>query len=74
MAQIKTVIEVVLFEEPEEHIVRVTISRNGLEVGKACLPGGDYENAKAMAEGLRDYVQAGGDLRGMLPDGLEVSQ
>ncbi|RJO66012.1 MAG: hypothetical protein C4523_14295 [Myxococcales bacterium] len=49
------------------HIVQVAIADDGKEVGTAQLPGGDYENAVAMAEGLKHLADRGVDLTAMLP-------
>ena len=50
------------------HVVQVTVSMNDTEIGSAQLPGGDFENAKGMAEGLKAMADAGVDLTAMLPD------
>ena len=54
-----------------ELYVKVQIFDGEHLVGETRLPGGDLENATAMAEGLVAIVQAGGDLTAMLPDGDE---
>jgi len=55
-------------ETATEHVVQVTVKEDGREIGVAQLPGGSYENAKSMAEGLKAMADAGIDLTAMMPD------
>jgi len=50
-----------------EHIVQVKVIEGDVEIGRAQLPGGDYENAVNMAQGLHEAAKAGVDLTAMLP-------
>lgn len=51
-----------------ELLVRVRVYDGENLVGETVLPGGNLENATAMATGLVSWVESGGDIRAILPD------
>jgi len=61
----KVKIAVVQFNE--ELLVKIEVFEGDDKVGEGALPGGDLENARAMAEGLVAWVEAGGDIMEILP-------
>jgi len=50
-----------------EHVVQVTMKVLGKVVDKVQLPGGDFKNAKGMAEGLKAMADSGIDLMQLIP-------
>ena len=51
-----------------EHLVRLRVYQDGKKLGSTRIPGGDFENAKAIIEGLKGLADGGVDLSAILPD------
>lgn len=62
------VLEAVSDDPDYAHIVRITVYDGERQLQSADLPGGDFENARGIAEGLVRLVNAGTDITRIVPD------
>jgi len=51
-----------------EHIVKVIVEEDGINMGQIRLAAGNFENAKKMAYGLKRVSDGGTDLQDFLPN------
>ncbi len=51
-----------------QHIVKVIVEEDGVNLGQIRLAGGDFETAKGIAFGLKALSDGGTDLTEILPE------